>query len=252
MIDECCKVSGTDESVLDLKETLKVELKNVKSFHTRWDETMIAMKEHTIEEILFFLDRQLQQSEQLKHRHLSTFTILFHRGGSQDYTRPKKWWSDTWNRKLVPNFQRMVSAKLILKDGARTQSIARICLKIREYDALALEGHSDEDTPGEIRRWEKNWHIVLNKEGKQGPLRNALIFVKRSKRIVNCTKNTRKVAAKELIPSIQHTKQDKIIDNNLKVPRSTTIRFTLEMDGNIIFQQVRLHPRNGSSTMVGS
>ena len=69
----------------------------------------------------------------------------------------------------------------------------------------------------------------------------------------------RKVPAKELIPSIQHTKHDKIIDNNLKVPRSTmkvprstTTRFTLELDGKSILQQVRLHPRNGSSTMIGS
>ena len=79
-----------------------------------------------------------------------------------------------------------------------------------------------------------------------------MIFVKRSKRIVNFSKNTRKAPAKQLIPSIQHTKQDKMIDNNFKVPRSTTIRFTLELDGNIILQQVRLHPRNGSSTTIGS
>ena len=40
MICEYSKVSHTDESVLDLNETLKVELKddNVQSFNTRWDE----------------------------------------------------------------------------------------------------------------------------------------------------------------------------------------------------------------------
>ena len=38
----------------------------------------------------------------------------------------------------------------------------------------------------------------------------------------------------------------------MKVPRSTTRRFTLELDGKSILQQVRLHPRNGSSTMIGS
>ena len=43
--------------------------------------------------------------------------------------------------------------------------------QIRQYDALALEGHSYEATPEERRRWEKNWHIALNKEGKQGPMR---------------------------------------------------------------------------------
>ena len=56
----------------------------------------------------------------------------------------------------------------------------------------------------------------------------------------------------EGIPSIQHTKQDNIIDNFLKVPKSTATRATLELDGNIILQQVRLHPCNGSSTMIGS
>ena len=43
--------------------------------------------------------------------------------------------------------------------------------QIRQYDALAMEDHSNEATPGERRRWEKNWHIVLNKEGKQGPMK---------------------------------------------------------------------------------
>ena len=37
--------------------------------------------------------------------------------------------------------------------------------QIRQYDALALED------PEERRRWEKNWHIVFNEEGKQGPTR---------------------------------------------------------------------------------
>ena len=36
--------------------------------------------------------------------------------------------------------------------------------QIRQYDALALEDHSYEATPGEKRRWEKNWHIVSKKE----------------------------------------------------------------------------------------
>ena len=43
--------------------------------------------------------------------------------------------------------------------------------QIRQYDALALEDHSYEATSGERRRWEKNWQFVLNKEGKQGPMR---------------------------------------------------------------------------------
>ena len=42
---------------------------------------------------------------------------------------------------------------------------------IRQYDELALGDHTYEATPGGRRRWEKNWHIFLNKEGKQGPIR---------------------------------------------------------------------------------
>ena len=84
------------------------------------------------------------------------------------------------------------------------------------------------------------------KEGQQGPMRQLLDF-REAKQA-----HRQQYKAGDLIPSIQHTKQDKIIDNNLKVPRSRTTLSTLELDGNIIFQQVRLHPRNGSSTMIGS
>ena len=45
-------------------------------------------------------------------------------------------------------------------------------------------------------RWEKNWHIVSKKENKVR-WGNALFFVKRSRRIVNCTKHTLKVQEKE-------------------------------------------------------
>ena len=154
-----------------------------------------------------------------------------------------------------------VSAKRFWKDGLGTQNIAQISLKhgrteeqIRQYDALALEDHSYEDTLGERRRWGKNWHtIALMKKENKVQRGNALIFVEaKQAHRVNKTKNTRKVPAKELIPSIQHTKQNKIIDNNSKDQRSTTVRFTLELDGHIIPQQVRLHPRNGSSTMIWS
>ena len=59
----------TDESVLDLNENLRVELKNdnVQSFNTRWDETIIATKkqpEKGILDNLFY--RQFQQLEHLK------------------------------------------------------------------------------------------------------------------------------------------------------------------------------------------
>ena len=81
---------------------------------------------------------------------------------------------------------------------------------------------------------------------------NALIFVKRSKRIVNYTKNMLKVPTEEFIPSSSTPSKTKIIDNNLMNTRSTPERFTLELDGDIILQQVRLHPRSGSRTMNGS
>ena len=102
--------------------------------------------------------------------------------------------------------------------------------QIKQYDALALENHSYEATPAQRRRWEKNWHIVFNKEGQQGPIRQRPDFR---------TKNMLKVLAKELIQSIQHTKQDKNMDNNLKDPRCTPSRFTLELDGNIILASSR-------------
>ena len=63
MIYEYFKVSDTDESVLDLDEILKVELKNnnVQSFTVRWDVTLIAMKKEILDNLYY---RQLQQSEQ--------------------------------------------------------------------------------------------------------------------------------------------------------------------------------------------
>ena len=69
--------------------------------------------------------------------------------------------------------------------------------------------------------------------------------------IVDYTKNMVYPRREEFNP-FQHTKQDKIIDNNLKVPRSTTTRFSLELDGKIVLQQVRPHPRSSSGTMNGS
>ena len=61
-----------------------------------------------------------------------------------------------------------------------------------------------------------------------------------------------KVPDKEISQSIQHNKEGKILNNNLMNMRSTPFRFTLELDGHIILQQVRLHPRSGSRTMNGS
>ena len=67
MIKEYFKVSDSDEPVLYFKELLKVKLRNdnVQSFNTRWDETMIAMKEQPDKKILENLyHRQHQQSEE--------------------------------------------------------------------------------------------------------------------------------------------------------------------------------------------
>ena len=58
-----------------------------------------------------------------------------------------------------------------------------------------------------------------------------------------------KVPDKEISQSIQHNKEGKILNNNLTNTRSTPFRFTLELDGDIILEQVRLHPRSGSRTM---
>ena len=81
---------------------------------------------------------------------------------------------------------------------------------------------------------------------------NALIFVKRSTLIVDCTKNMLKVPDKETSLSFQHNEEGNISNNKLMNTRSTPIRFTLEMDGNIVLQQVRLHLRSGSRTTNGS
>ena len=76
--------------------------------------------------------------------------------------------------------------------------------------------------------------------------------MKRSALIVDCTKNMLKIPDKEIGQYIQRNKVDNILNNNLKVTKSTPTKVTLELDGDIIFQQVRLHPRNGSKTMNGS
>ena len=56
-----------------------------------------------------------------------------------------------------------------------------------------------------------------------------------------------KVLDKEISQFIQHNKEGKIPNNNLMYTRST--RFTLELDGDVILQQVRLHPRSGTRAM---
>ena len=93
MIYKSFKVSDADESVLDHNEILMVELKNdnVQSFNTRWNETIIAMKKQTYEEILeTILFRQLQLSDQQKPL-LSLYNQdTVQKGESRDYARLKK------------------------------------------------------------------------------------------------------------------------------------------------------------------
>ena len=153
----------------------------------------------------------------------------------------------------------MVSAKLFLKDGCRTQNIARICLNMDGqknksdntthllWKTILMKLHLQKGDDG---RRTGTLFFFKTKEGKQGPMRQRPGFRETKQAHRQLFKIMLKVPAKELIPSIQQIKQDNIIENNLKVPRSTTTWFTLELDGNIILQQVRLHPRNGSSIMM--
>ena len=90
-LHEYSKVSK-GESVLDLDEILKVELKNnnEQSFNTRWDETIIAMKKQSDNESLKnLLYRQLQQSEQLKPLLFLYIHDAVQKGESRDQTRLK-------------------------------------------------------------------------------------------------------------------------------------------------------------------
>ena len=79
------------------------------------------------------------------------------------------------------------------------------------------------------------------------------MFVKQSTRIFNCTKNMLEVPVNVLVQSIQHIKQN-IIVNNFKGSRSTTTQFIPELDGDFTLQpddKIRLHPRTGNSTTIG-
>ena len=61
-----------------------------------------------------------------------------------------------------------------------------------------------------------------------------------------------KVPDKEISQSIQRNKEGKILNNNLMNTKSTLLRFILELDGDTVLQQIRLHLRSGSRTMNGS
>ena len=121
--------------------------------------------------------------------------------------------------------------------------------QIKQYDALALEDHSYEATPDERGRYKKSWHISLNKEGTQGPIGQRPDFRE--------AKYTYLQLYKEHVESTGEGNKIKqeIIVNKLKVSRCTTTQLILELDGDFTLQpdqQVRLHPRTGSSTTIGS
>ena len=82
------------------------------------------------------------------------------------------------------NYKRMVIAKLFLKGGIRTQNIAGVCLNMDgQKNKSDNTTHSHWKTiPMKLhlkkrRRREKNWHIVVNNEGKQGPMRQGPDFL---------------------------------------------------------------------------
>ena len=86
--------------------------------------------------------------------------------------------------------------------------------------------------PGERRRWEKKWHIVLDNEGKQSTMKQRPDF-REAKQAHRQLYKEHAESTDEGINSIHPAHQDKIIDKNSKVPKSTTMRSTLELDGNI-------------------
>ena len=111
----------TDESVLDFKETLKVELKNdsVQSFNTRWNETVIAMKKQPGEDILENIYyRQLQQSEQLKPS-----LSLYIQDTVQMVNRETT--PDSQNGGPIPGTEKFVSSmSLLVKDDLKSPRLA--------------------------------------------------------------------------------------------------------------------------------
>ena len=122
--------------------------------------------------------------------------------------------------------------------------LGRIEAQIGQHDALASEDHSYEATLEERGRCKKAWRISLNKDGIQGPIRQRPDFRE--------AQRTSPQQYKE--QSFLQIKQD-IMVNFLKVSRNTTTQLILELDGDFTLQpdqQVRLHPRTGSSTAIGS
>ena len=82
-----------EESVLDLDDTLEVELKNdnVQSCSTRYDETIIAMlKQQTTEFWKMCIVVSFNHQNSSIHCSRSTWRIQFQKGESRDYTGVQK------------------------------------------------------------------------------------------------------------------------------------------------------------------
>ena len=132
--------------------------------------------------------------------------------------------------------------KFLESGGIRMNDIARICLNM---DGQKNKSDSTTHLPGKTIL--TKLHLEKGDDGrrtgtlllikKENKVRwgNALIFVKRSKRVVNCTKNTLKVPAKETVQSIQQIKQDKSHRQRFEDFEEYNYMVHLELDGNIIY-----------------
>ena len=135
-----------------------------------------------------------------------------------------------------PNIQSMVRAKLFWKDGTQMQTIKSHCLM----------------KVGQKRKSDNTTHLPWKTIPMKLDLRQRPDFRESiSTLLVDCTKNMLKKPDQEISQSIQHSKEGTILNNKLMITRNTPIRFTLALVGDIILQQIRLHPRSGSRTMNG-
>ena len=113
--------------------------------------------------------------------------------------------------------------------------------QIRQYDALASEDHSCEATPGERRRWEKNWHTVLNKEGKQGPMRQRPDFREAKQADRQLYKEHAESTGEGPNPTHPAHQARQNYRQQFEGSEEYNCTVHLELDGNFTVQQVRLH-----------
>ena len=154
----------------------------------------------------------------------------------------KEWFVRDYSGKMV---HRCRLSKVVLwwrLDRRENQTIRRTC-------------------PGRPFLWSYTWRketmakelvCCLSKGGVQGPIRQRPDFRKAKHAYRRLYKEHVESTGQgnKSIHSAQQRRQHS--QHNLMNTRSTPFRFTLELDGDIILQQVRLHPRSGSRTMNGS